>query len=105
MLRSGQAAVEYAAVPAPQAVLNGSRTYPVLCAVRPETGSTDPAVTERVEAGSRTVPIGMVLPRASVLGVEDTFAASKSVRFENPLFRSNRVGTVTLPVVLPCTRR
>ena len=45
---------------------NGLRTYPVDVATRPVTGSTAPAVTARVVAGSKTVPNGNVRPRASV---------------------------------------
>src|SRR5579862_1995879 len=43
-------------------VPNGSRTNPVAVAGKPETGSTTPAVTARVVAGSSTVPTGINRP-------------------------------------------
>ncbi len=44
--------------------------YPLTVGVRPDTGSTVLATILRVVAGSRIVPYGIVLPKASVSAAE-----------------------------------
>ena len=63
----GHPAVPKAFAPAVGLKLKGSRTKPVFAAIRPVTGSATPAVTGRVVAGSRMVPVAIVRPRSSVL--------------------------------------
>ncbi len=74
-----------------------SRTYPFPVATRPVTGSTCPANTWRVVAGSKIVPSGTVRPSRSGPRVPlcPVIRSEKSVK---PLSRWRWVGTVTCQI-------
>src|ERR1700678_3485499 len=88
-------------------VPKGSRTYtmPLVGLVIPETGSNAPGATERVVAGSSTVPTGIKRPRASARAALEALEETNSERLVKPLLRCNAVGTAIPDCVLPCTCR
>src|SRR5438309_750790 len=57
----------------------GSRTKPVLTAVMPVTGSTVPAVTGRVVAGSKTCPVELICSRLNS-GVQNRSCRASQLR-------------------------